>query len=405
MTTPNFIPGNLQWFGLAKELVPGTPVAAPTLWVPVMAPKMVPKRNVLKDQALRGNMATTYGQIQGMTWSELTYQCHLYADTAYPHMLAVLGASDVVTGTATTPTGTLAAAAAVGATSVSSSVSIATGTVIQIDVGGLSEVVTTTGAPTGTGPYAIPVPALKNAHASGVAVTAVTAPFTHKNSLYNLTDATHTAQPNTYTGFLYQGDGTVQQIAGMVASDVKLTIKSNEKPTLDLAWTGFAGAQLAAPANTPSTAAMMPPTSGSVSIGGTGNTKYTSITIDIKRVVKPIPALTGTSNPIGIYGGPVAVTGSLDSVYKGSADTDFAAWLANTQPALTASIYPAGDATHPMTLQMSQIAYDSGDPQPSATDWLTIQANFEAITNATDALDGKMSPIQAQMTTLTSTSF
>jgi hypothetical protein len=405
MTNPTWLPGNAQWYGLAKETTPGVPMAVPTIWVPVIGPKLSPKRTTLKDQALRGAMATTYGQVQGMVWSELAYQCHLYADSAYPHMMALLGSTDVVTGTTTAPTGTLSSSAAAGATSVSSSVSIPASTVIQIDVGGLSEVVTTTGAPTGAGPYTIPVPALKNAHASGVAITAVVAPFTHKNSLNNLIDATHNAQPTTYTGFLSQVDGTVQQIAGMVASDVKLTVKANEKPTLDVAWTGFTGATLTAPANTPTGAVMMPPTTGTVSFGGSGKTKYTSITVDMKRNVKPIPALTGTQNPLGIYAGPLTVTGSLDSVYQGSADTDFANWLANTQPAISVALAPAGDTTHPVTLQMSQVAYDSADPQPSATDWLTIQANFEAIANATDALDGKFSPIQAQMATTTSASF
>lgn len=68
--------------------------------------------------------------------------------------------------------GTLSAASLVGDTSISSSVSYPSGTSIRIGVGTANaETVTTTGAPTGSGPYAIPVPALTKAHASGDTVS------------------------------------------------------------------------------------------------------------------------------------------------------------------------------------------------------------------------------------------
>lgn len=68
--------------------------------------------------------------------------------------------------------GTLSAASSVGATSVSSSVSFASGTKIVIGAGTANaETVTTTGAPTGAGPYAIPVPALANTHASAAPIS------------------------------------------------------------------------------------------------------------------------------------------------------------------------------------------------------------------------------------------
>lgn len=69
-------------------------------------------------------------------------------------------------------TGTLAAGPAAGATSVSSSVSFPNGTAIVIDPNGTNpEYRTTNGAPTGAGPYTIPVPALTFAHSSAVAIS------------------------------------------------------------------------------------------------------------------------------------------------------------------------------------------------------------------------------------------
>lgn len=66
--------------------------------------------------------------------------------------------------------GTLTSASSISDTSISSSISIPSGTDIQIDIGRSQETVTTTGVPTGSGPYTIPVPALTIAHASGAQV-------------------------------------------------------------------------------------------------------------------------------------------------------------------------------------------------------------------------------------------
>lgn len=89
-----------------------------------------------------------------------------------------LGSWDVVAGdplTITTyigvdgTTATLSAAAAAGATSISLSVSFASGTILFLGSGNDLEAVTTSGAPTGTGPYATTVSALANAHSAGEA--------------------------------------------------------------------------------------------------------------------------------------------------------------------------------------------------------------------------------------------
>jgi hypothetical protein len=330
-TTPTPLPGNLQWLGLAKETTYGTAVSVPTVWIPVDSPKYARKTSALKDQALRGVMSTTFGQVQGMSYTELGYKTYVYGDSVFQHFLAALGGTDTVSGT--------------------------------------------------------------------------TAPYTHKASVYNTTDATHQAQPTSWTGFLYQADGKVKQIPGLVLADLKLTIKANETPTLDVQWQGMPSTDITAPTNTPSTSQMMPPWTASVNIGGSQANQYTGVTVDIKRNTKPVPVLNGSQSPLGIYGGPVTVTGTFDAVYQGTTDYDLGAFIANTQPALSVSIYSQGDATHPLTLQMSKVAYDSADPQPSNTDWLTIQSAWEAISNATDALDAKLSPIQVSLLNTVVTAF
>jgi hypothetical protein len=64
---------------------------------------------------------------------------------------------------------TLSASTSVGATSITTAVSIPSGTTVSIDSGTAFESATTS-AVSGSGPYTLTVPALKNAHASGAKV-------------------------------------------------------------------------------------------------------------------------------------------------------------------------------------------------------------------------------------------
>lgn len=235
-------------------------------------------------------------------------------------------------------------------------------------------------------------------------VTGTAPTVTHKTSLYNGASGDN-AQPPSFTAWLYEQGGKCAQITGMRMADLKPDFKANDWPTLDVLWNGMPATYVTAPANTPTTLAPLPPFTTTVTIGGSANSKYSDCSIDLKRDTKPIPALTGTQAPLGIYAGALTVTGSLTGVFQGTGDNDLAALLANTQPALSVSLFAAGDSTHPFTLQMSKVAYDTADPQGSNNSWMTIQSNIKAIGNATDALDSKESPCQAILVNSTTTPF
>jgi hypothetical protein len=324
-------PGAQQWLGLAKETTYGTPVAAPTMWIPVDSPKWEPKVTALVDQALRGNMGTDYGQAQGMRYDELSYKTMVYGDTIFPHLLAILGGTDTITGAGD--------------------------------------------------------------------------PYTHKVSLNNSASSTLNGQPPSFTGFLYQLDGKVVQIPGMILGSLKLAFKADTLPTVDAAWTGLPGAFITAPTNTPGTLPPFPPFTTSITVGGVAATQYSDCSVDITRSVSPVAVLNGTQTPLSIFAGPLSVTGSLQAIYQGTTDQDLTNLLANTQPSLVVSIYQQADATHPLTLQMTKIAYDSASPAGSNTSFATISSNYKALMNATDATDGKQSPIQAKLLTTSSTPF
>lgn len=306
-------PGNLQWFGIAKETVSGVAQATPTLFFGVNNPKFTPKPTVLVDQTLRGNMGMDQQQIQGMTFDEIAGQTFIYSDSAYALLLAMFGNPDTIVGAAD--------------------------------------------------------------------------PYAHSTSLYNA-QATG-AQPSTYTTFLYHGNGKVRQTPGCVLTDLKVDIKVEQIPTIDFTFNGLPGAWIAAPTNTPSTVQPMPTWTAVISVAGNTISKYSQITCDYKRGTKPLPVLNGSQSPIAIYAGEMSVALNLDAVYQGGlADNDVANLIANTQPAITVAISPAGDAVHTLTLQHSVCAYDTVTPGGTNSGWMTVQSTLKALTNATDGLGG-----------------
>lgn len=319
--TTTFYPGTLQWVGLAKETVSGTPVAAPALWIPVdPSLKHSTKITELSDDSLRGTMAKQHQNIAAGRYEEVTYKTYLYPDSMYAHLIAMMGRADAVSGT--------------------------------VD------------------------------------------PWTHKTSLTNGT-GTDNAQPPTYTIFVYEMNGKVSQIAGATLLDLKFEYKANDWCTIDLSWNGMPAVALTAPVNTPSALPPEPSSGVSIMLGGVAMSAASDLTVDIKRESKPIWVLNATNAPLAIYAGPMTVSGTINAIFQGLSDVNYTNYLNNVQPSLTVSSLAAGDATHPFTLQMSKVAYQSADPQGSATDWMTIQSAFNAMGNATDALDGKESPLQA----------
>lgn len=98
MANPLIFPANLQWMGLAKEVTYGTAVSAPTIWVPVMAPKHVIHITQLDDKSYQGNMAELQNRVAGVRYDELTYDTFPMLDSAFPHYGGILGGVDTKTG-------------------------------------------------------------------------------------------------------------------------------------------------------------------------------------------------------------------------------------------------------------------------------------------------------------------
>jgi hypothetical protein len=220
-------------------------------------------------------------------------------------------------------------------------------------------------------------------------------PYTHVTALQN---AVNGGQPAGSTVFWADAAGKVQQMPGAILSDVKVTIKQDQLVELDVTFIGLPSVAIAPPTNTPTTSKPMPGWNTTYMLGGVAFTKYSEIALDIKRNTEMIPTITGTVTPVAIFGGPVAVAGTLTAVYQGTTDVDLVSWLANTQAAAVVKIAPVGDATHYLQLQMSKVAYT--DVAPSGTNkWMEIKSTIKPLSNSTDAIGGLFSPIRATLLT------
>jgi hypothetical protein len=97
---PSTYAANLQWGGFALETVYGTPIATPSVTLPMDAPvyKHIPQ--LLVDSALRGSMGAEYNQLNGLFYDSFQTKTNLYEDSVYPLFRQALGLPDVLSGSA-----------------------------------------------------------------------------------------------------------------------------------------------------------------------------------------------------------------------------------------------------------------------------------------------------------------
>ncbi|RJQ68079.1 hypothetical protein D5S17_32775 [Pseudonocardiaceae bacterium YIM PH 21723] len=383
----------LSVVGIAKETVAGTPVA-PTFYIPVhSSPKPVDKQVYLEDKGWRGSFGEDYDFIPGPYHTEYDLDGDVFYDAIGWPLAGVLG--DVTTtGTTTTPTGTLSASSIIGATTVSSSVSIPNGTVIQIDVGNLAEIVTTSGAPTGAGPFTIPVPALTKAHASGVAITAITSPYTHNISLLN----SGTGQPPSYTITDYN-DVSTRQYPGMLFTECSMKFNADGLLTYGAKAVGYPSVVSSKP--TPSYSAERPISglTGTVQIGGSPTTIMISGECTIKRSEAIIQSIDGTVAPRNIWGGMVSVDGKMTLVMED--EVQLLNYLNNSQPSLDLNYaFGSGATARQFRLHLSSAAYTAATVE-RGKDFVELSVTYKSRFNSSDAgYSGGYSPIKATVQNL-----
>ncbi len=384
-------PTYTSFLGIAKETTKRTAQAAVD-FLPVKTMTPLDHQVYLPDTGMRGSQVMNYGQIAGVTWAEYDFAGDVFPDTfGYP-LAGVLGDVTTTAGTAAGASGTLAAASVVGATTVSSSVSYPAGTLVQIDVGALAEVVTTNAAPVGTGPFTIGVPALVRAHASGVAIAAVGTANTHAIAVRNTGDG----QPPSYTFSDYNAM-TTRQFAGAQFSDVGILFTAEGM----LNYTAKAKALASVPgAQPPKSYTSVPPLAvwrGAITVAGAADLTILDGTCDIKRNIDAIHTIDGTAPVYNLWAGAVAVSGKLAVIAE--TEAHLLNYLNNLQPSLDISFQQGvGAQQNGLQLHMSKAAYLTGQIN-RGKDYIQVDVTYEAVANTSDVgASAGYSPIKATIT-------
>ena len=383
--------------GVAVETTRGTGVA-PTFWVPVMSPKYKPDLKFEPDQTLQGSMVPIYDEIASLRNDSHGWDSYPYLDSFGVFLRAILGSSDTLTAA---PTGTtLAAAATVGSTSIETSASIAADSWIVIDTGvGVQETHFTTAVTGIASPYTITLAyPLVYAHSNGATVTGLTK---HQISLLN--DSTSTGnQPPSVTITDYAGETNWRQLAGAQLDSLSLSGSADALPKVSTSWLSYLATTPTAPTPAFSTAQAPPGWTTALALNGTqiaGGGDVGSSTgvlldwsFDLKRNVKPVPAITGTQNYFQFFADTLAATSKI-TVLDDSAATWLDTFLAATYVSVDFTLFDVKSG-FALNLHSSKARLMTGELDRSK-EWVEVPLDVQLLPSSTDALAGGVSPIVA----------
>ncbi|MDX3243660.1 phage tail tube protein [Streptomyces sp. ME18-1-4] len=368
--------GRLGYVGLAKETVQGTWVT-PSYYLACTKMDFEINYDQLRDESYRNNDSNLQGLYQGAGDSSVDLEFNAYPD-AIGYALRIIGPDTVSAGVSTT----LSSSTTAGATSISTAASIPLGSTIMIDTGTKVEYATT-GTPTGSGPYTIPIATpttgLTYAHNSAVAVVSQTT-HTFKQSSTVAKPTYSLTQSNVLEAWGY---------TGCMLSDVQIKVDPKGIVTCGAKYTGWIPAIQAGPF-TPAFSQPAPMLGWQFAMTNAGATSTRGLSYDLtlKRPVEAIHASNGSQQPREVFSGVLDADISYKAIYEN--DTDYNLYLQALQgsPTSMSLVQPVGAgvdaAGSSLTLTTTQGGWSKGKPDVGGT---YVQADFDisGIYNATDS--------------------
>lgn len=328
---PSVAPSARTWLGAARELTAGAALL-PTSTIPVDAKSFTPEDmpKFLPDEAIRGSMAQLYNSILGPEDASFSFGGAAFLDTHGMFLDNTFGDLST-TGSAPANGTTLNAALPVGGTTavlVTAGAGYTSGQAVQIDSGGVSEVVVLSAAAAGSAITFTNNP-LRFPHAAGATVSTVSGPYTHKFALLNSSlgyGGVPGAQPPTLsltdsTGLNYAGSpGTntsgARTYPGACVSQFDFT--GGSEALLDVKVSGnsmVSAPASAAPVPVASSVVPMAAWRSQVYIGGTAVANQVTTVgewdLSVKRQLQPYFTVQGSQNPFVIARGPLSATMTL----------------------------------------------------------------------------------------------
>lgn len=400
MPTPVTYASAKQFIGVAKEAVQGTPVAMTTT-IPLEKFDWEDKPVFLDDKAMRGSMVESYGRQAGVIKTSFSMSGPVFMDTL-PFLLAnLLGDAAYTGGTlaggALGPTTAILTAGVSSVIALTSVTGLVPGSVITIDTAGLLELATVLSIASLNVTLTAPV---QFSHASGITVSAVTAPFTTALSTLNSGNGQPISHTITHNFQIPSGTGT-RQLAGACISDVNITWNA-ETSLLTFTAKGDAWAtNISGTTPVPAPSAAQPVASwrGVMGIGGpaSGGTKVLNVqdgAIDIKRVLEVVYTTQNAQVPYIIQRGAVSATGKL--VFIADSETPYLNMLTNLQPQMQLLLdnAAAGAASASVQIDVQNMAYD-GVKLNFGKAAIAYDTTFYAVANTVNAgLSGGYSPVK-----------
>lgn len=229
-------------------------------------------------------------------------------------------------------------------------------------------------------------------------VTGTTAPYTHTQPLLN--SATTGSQPPSYT--LQDFNGYIcQQMTGAQAVSLEIAFTATQSLSFTSKYYGLINTTIATPAGASfsSTDRLIPAWNNTVTIGSSVGTLMEG-TVTIDRSTEAVMT-AGQQGPYSVFTGPAKVTGKFTFAVI-SADPIYAFGLSRSQQATT-FVFTDPASTHTFTIQMTAMQLENTKYDRSKN-YVTVSADFEAVSNATDASSG-YSPIKCITTNAVSAAY
>jgi hypothetical protein len=366
----------LAKLGIVKEVIPGTYPASINMWLPFDKAEFIDMYTPIKDQSYRANDTVVQGIYQGVVEGQWSIDLNAYPDITGHVLRGIIGPDTVTPGVSTT----FAASSVAGATSVSATATVPTGSTVQLqDTGGANTEYVVTGAPTGSGPYTIPIvtPATGTRFAHTITTSTIIAASSH-----SFKQNPAAARP-TYSLLVWD---TVNWSSYSYASfsDVSIKIDPKAAVTLSTKLVSFAG--VPATTQSPTFTGTQPVLGWEWAQTNAGGASTRGLTLDysIKRATEAVHSSDGIQGPREVFSGAIEADGTLKAVFENT--TDMALYTGNTQlPAVATLTQPVtlGGSGSVLTLTMSQSGWTTGKRDFSPA---YVQADFSlsGIYNATD---------------------
>lgn len=368
--------GRLGYVGLAKETTQGTWVT-PSYYLACTKMDFEVNYDQLRDESYRNNDSNLQGLYQGAGDSAVDLEFNGYPD-ALGYALRIIGPDTVTAGVSTT----LSSSSIAGATSISTAASIPVGSTIMIDTGTKVEYATT-GTPTGSGPYTIPIATpttgLTYAHNSAVAVVSQTT-HTFKQSATQAKPTYSLTQSNVYEAWGY---------AGCMLSDVSIKVDPKGIVTCGAKYMGWIPTVQAGPF-TPAFSQPAPLLGWQFAMTNAGatSTRGLSYEMTLKRPIEAIHASNGSQQPREVFSGVLDADIAYKAIYENDNDYNLYLNALQNNPTSMSLVQPVGAgvdaAGSSLTLTTTQGGWSKGKPDVSGT-YVTADFDISGVYNATDS--------------------